>query len=532
MIHTPRATRAMAVAPHAAAAQSALAVLREHGNAIEATVAAAATIATVYPHMTGIGGDAFWLIHEPGRPVRALDACGAAAARATREFYRERGCRSIPTRGALAANTVAGTVSGWQLALELSREQWDGRLPLARLLEDAIHYAEHGIVVTKSQAAATRAKLAELAPQPGFAAHYAPGGNAPAEGSLLRQTALGASLRALARRGAADFYSGELARTIAADLATLGSPLAAADLASHRAAWREPLALDHGAGRVYNMPPPTQGLIALLILGILDRLGLDRVPADTADYVHLVVEATKQAFLIRDRHLTDPRYMKVDAQALLAPDALGALARNVDRDKALPWTQPGVDADTIWLGAVDHAGRAVSFIQSVYHEFGSGVVLAQTGINWQNRGASFSLEPGAVNALEPGRKPFHTLNPALAAFKDGRVMVYGTMGGDGQPQTQAAVFTRYALYGQALQQAVSAPRWLFGRNWGQQSATLKLESRFGDAVVASLKARGHDIEMFGDFDEVMGHAGAIVRHPSGVLEGAADPRSDGAAAGY
>src|SRR5450631_3130353 len=172
MIQTTRSTRAMAVAPHAAAAQSALAILREGGNAIEAMVAAAATISIVYPHMNGLGGDAFWLIHEPGKSVRAIDACGAAAGRATREFYRERGCNAIPWRGALAANTVAGAVSSWEFALELSRAQWSGRMPLARLFEDSIHYAEHGGVVSNSQSMATHAKRAELSAQPGFAARF------------------------------------------------------------------------------------------------------------------------------------------------------------------------------------------------------------------------------------------------------------------------------------------------------------------------------------------------------------------------
>jgi gamma-glutamyltranspeptidase/glutathione hydrolase len=184
------------------------------------------------------------------------------------------------------------------------------------------------------------------------------------------------------------------------------------------------------------------------------------------------------------------------------------------------------------MGVIDADGRAVSFIQSLYHEFGSGVVLKETGINWQNRGCCFSLDPSALNALEPGRKPFHTLNPALAVLGDGRVMVYGNMGGDGQPQTQSAVFTRSVVYGWGPQAAISAPRWLLGRTWGQTTETLKLESRFPSAVVEELKSRGHDVEVIGAFDETVGHAGAILRHSNGVLEGGADPRSDGSVAGF
>jgi gamma-glutamyltranspeptidase/glutathione hydrolase len=184
------------------------------------------------------------------------------------------------------------------------------------------------------------------------------------------------------------------------------------------------------------------------------------------------------------------------------------------------------------MGVVDSSGLAVSFIQSIYHEFGSGVVLPSTGINWQNRGASFSLDENALLALKPGKKPFHTLNPAAAKLKDGRTMVYGTMGGDGQPQTQAAVFTRHVVFGQPLQTAITAPRWLLGRTWGQTTETLKLERRFPDEVIAELIRRGHDVEVLLPFDETMGHAGAIVRHPDGTLEGASDPRSDGGVAAF
>lgn len=184
------------------------------------------------------------------------------------------------------------------------------------------------------------------------------------------------------------------------------------------------------------------------------------------------------------------------------------------------------------MGAIDSAGRAVSFIQSIYWEFGSGVVLDDTGITWQNRGSSFALDRGARNALRPGRKPFHTLNPSLARFHDGRVMAFGTMGGEGQPQTQAALFTRYAYFGMPLQAAITAPRWLLGRTWGAQSTTLKLEARIAAKVVDGLRRARHDIEVVGAFDDVMGHAGAVCRWPNGMLEGAADPRGNGVVAAY
>ena len=533
MINSTRGTRGMAVAPHALAAQSALGVLREGGNAIEAMIAAAATIAVVYPHMNSIGGDSFWLVSVPGVSPGAIDACGAAAGAATIEWYRERGiAERIPFRGGVAANTVAGTVSGWGAAYKLSRRALRGRMPLARLLEDAIHYAEHGFPVTAGQSRTTAVKQAELAALPGFGGAFLAAGAAPPAGSLFLQKRIGVTLRRIARMGTEDFYQGEIARSIARDLDRIGSPVIAEDLAAHRARLVNPLALVHSAGTVYNLPPPTQGLVSLLILGMLDALQIHKVRSNTAQYVHLCVEATKQAFLVRDRYITDPAYMKVDAAALLEPDRIRELAARIDPDQAAEWGGGRGPADTVWMGVVDGKGRAVSFIQSIYHEFGAGVVLEGSGVLWQNRGVSFSLDPAALNVLMPGRKPFHTLNPPLARLSDGRLVVYGTMGGDGQPQTQCAVFTRTIAHGMDPQSAINAPRWLLGRTWGHTSDTLKLESRFDTGVVRGLAERGHEMEILQPFDETMGHAGCIIRSPDGVLEGGADPRSDGLVAAY
>lgn len=531
MLNTTQATRGMAVAPHSLAAQAALSVLREGGNALEAMIAAASTIAIVYPHMNGIGGDGFWVIAAPGQGPVAIEACGPAAAGVSVDYYRSRGMSEIPMRGPHAANTVAGTIGGWQQAFDISAE-WGGRLPLQRLLADAIHYAEHGIPVTVSQHASTTNKYAELKGQPGFADTFLVNGAPPAPGSVFKQPRMAATLRQLVEDGLDSFYRGRLALTIAADLAELGLPVVAADLAAYRAHRRTPLHLKHSLGELYNMTPPTQGLVSLIILALLDRLKIGQYAPDSVEYIHLVVEATKQAFRIRDRYITDPAHMQIDPQACLTDEFLAPYLAAIRTDAALPWGRGKGPGDTIWMGVIDGEGRAVSFIQSIYHEFGSGVVLPRSGINWQNRGCSFSLDPAHLNALLPGKKPFHTLNPALAQLKDGRTMVYGTMGGDGQPQTQAAVFTRYAVYGQPVQQAITAPRWLLGRTWGQASESLKLESRFAPEIVAGLRKLGHDVEMLADFDETVGHAGAIVRHPSGIFEGGFDPRSNGIVAGF
>ena len=532
MTNPIRGMRGMAVAPHSAAAQSALNILREGGNALEAAISAAATIAVVYPHMNGIGGDSFWMLHAPGRKPRGIEACGAAGAAASHEWYAERGIRStIPVRGGMAANTVAGTVSGWDMAFGLSRK-WGGRLPLKRLLADAIYYAEHGIAVTASQALATTVKRAELEGEPGFSAAFLPDGKVPMEGALFRQPRLAETLRRLARGGLSGFYRGRLAKMMARDLAAVNSPLSVDDLSNHRASLVVPLELRHSFGTLYNMPPPTQGLVSLLILGMLDALNVGNAGPASPDFIHLAVEATKRAFALRDRHITDPRYMTVNPGELLAPDYIRRLAGKIDLKKAAPWGSGAEPSDTVWIGVMDEAGRAVSLIQSVYHEFGSGVVLEESGVMWQNRGCSFSLDPQALNSLQPGRRPFHTLNTALALLNDGRTVIYGSMGGDGQPQTQCALFTRIVNFGMNPQVAVSAPRWLFGRTWGQTSDSLKVEARFPGAVLMALGKLGHDIEVLQDYDEMMGHAGAIVRNANGVMEGGADPRSDGVVAAY
>ncbi|MEJ2591157.1 MAG: gamma-glutamyltransferase [Candidatus Thiodiazotropha sp.] len=530
-MHLTNQSRAgVAVAPHALAADAAASVLAGGGNAIEACVAMAATLAAVYPHMTGLGGDSFWLLHEPGGEVRAILGCGRSGTQVERRTYVEAGLAAIPYRGGFAANTVAGTVSGWQQALAVSRAEWNGRLPLSRLLADAIGYCRDGYPVTASQADATAAKLDQLAPQPGFAEVFLRDGKPPAAGDRLTQPALANTLQRLAAAGLEDFYRGALADGIARDLADAGSLLTRDDLAAHRAVAAEPLRLKLGGASVYTTPPPTQGAATLMILGQFARRPDGVAMHEDVDTVHWLVEATKQAFRLRNREIRDPALMTLTAESLLCDAQLDALAAAIDGDTAAPWGEAHNPADTTWFGAIDGEGRMVSCIQSIYHEFGSGLVLPASGLCWQNRGAGFSLQPDHPLALKPNTLPFHTLCPSLALFDDGRRMVFGTMGGDGQPQTQAIVFTRYADYGEPLAQAVSAPRWLLGRAWGDASDNLKLESRFDPALVEMLRERGHDIAVLGDYEEIMGHAGAIVRYPDGLIEGAADPRSDGATA--
>jgi oxamate amidohydrolase len=529
-LHSAGHRRGVVCAPHHAAVEAGRAILAEGGNALEAMVAMAAAIAAVYPHMNHIGGDGFWLIREPSGRVRALLAAGPAGANARIELYREQGYDEIPPRGPLAALTVPGAVGGWMLALEAARAQ-GAKLPLDILLGAAIRHARDGYAVSRSQARLTAEKLSELKDGPGFAAAFlVDGGDAPKAGATLRQAALAATLDHLANAGLGDFYRGDVAREIAADLARIGSPVIRADLEAFRATVADPLQVRLQAGTVYSTPPPTQGLASLVILALFERLRV--AEADGFDHIHGLIEATKRAFAVRDRVITDPARLPHALDRYLNAKFLDVEVQKIDRKKAARWPAPFGEGDTIWMGAADASGLVVSYIQSLYWEFGSACVLPATGVLMQNRGASFSLDPRALNALAPGRVPFHTLNPALAALKDGRVLAYGTMGGDGQPQTQAAIFTRHVLYGAPLDRAIDAPRWLLGRTWGSTHTSLRVEARLDGNLIDRLMSAGHEVIPLDEpYSDLMGHAGAALFHADGTLEAAHDPRADGGAAG-
>lgn len=517
-------TRGCISAPHHAAAEAGRAVLAEGGTAIEAMVAAAATIAVVYPHMNGLGGDAFWLIKRKGEEPIFISGCGRAANRATVGYYRDRGYTELPVRGPDAALLVPGAISSWKLALDLVPEA--RRFSLERLLRDATDHAVNGCPVSRSLSATLNSFSAELSTIQGFEQVFLPDGQVPAAGERYRLPALGATLRRLAEDGLDSFYRGTLAEIHAQFLEEADSPLRLEDFQSYTAEYRKPLSALVSIGTLYNSPPPTQGFASLLILAIFDRLRVSS--ADDASYIHCLVEATKRAFDLRNKNLGDPDFMPTEASQFLLPNAVSEMAAAIDESKAAPWPGPSELGGTIWMGATDSDGTVVSFIQSLFWEFGSGLTCAKTGIAFENRGAGFSLAPGP-NQLAPRKQPFHTLNPALAQLNDGRTMAYGTMGGDGQPQTQAALFTRYALFDLGLDNAISAPRWLLGKTWGNSSLSLKLEGRFSQEIEDQLINLGHSTERVSDYSETMGHAGVVVLHPSGRMESATDPRSDGAA---
>jgi oxamate amidohydrolase len=528
-LHSAGHRRGAVSAPHYATVDAGRFVLSEGGNAIEAMLAMAASIAAVYPHMNHVGGDGFWLVREPSGRVRALMGAGPAGSRATVGFYRDQGQDAIPPRGPLAALTVPGAVGAWILAMNLAKAH-GGKLPLEMLLSPAIRSAREGYRVTRSQAALTRDKLSELKDAPGFAQTFLVEGRAPDVDTTLTQIAFAATLDRLADVGLEDFYRGDIGREIASDLQRIGSPVTRADLERYSAWTADPLSVSIGAGTLYNSPPPTQGLASLIILSLFDRLKIG--DAEGFDYIHGLVESTKRAFRVRDRFVTDPARLAVSLDRFLSAAFLDAEARKIDRQRAAPWPSSWSEGDTVWMGAADSSGLVVSYIQSIFWEFGSGCVLPNTGVLMQNRGASFSLDANATNPLVPGRLPFHTLNPALAVLNDGRIMAYGTMGGDGQPQTQAMLFSRHVMFGAPLDVSLDRPRWLLGRTWGSDHTNLRLESRFDRSTIDRLLSAGHDVEILEEpYSDTMGHAGAVILHADGTGEAAHDPRADGGAGG-
>ena len=519
----------MMVAPHHLASKVGADILKEGGNAVEAMIASAAMISVVYPHMNSMGGDNFWLISDNINNVTAIEACGSAAKLANIQFYKDQGFNSIPSRGPLAALTVPGAVAGWKAAYDFSTVKLGGKMPLSRLLYDAEQAAKNGIAVTKTLKNNLISKHSQLIDIPGFKDNFLKNNRIPDIGDKLVFSALSETFSCLIKNGLNDFYNGDLANIISSDLERLGSPLRKEDFFNFKASFVKPLQLKIKNANIYNFPPPTQGIASLLILGILDNLS--NCYDDDFFLIHNIVEATKVAFKIRDKFICDPNYMTINVNEFLESNFIKSLSNDVDRNNALPWPESSVGGDTVWLGSSDNYGNSVSFIQSIYWEFGSGIILPNTGINMQNRGISFFLDENHFNKLIPGRKPFHTIQPALAHFDDGKIMSYGTMGGEGQPQTQATIFSRFAYQNYDLQASIDSPRWLLGRTWGEESTSLKIENRFSDNTYKKLKNVGHNIELVGEFEEAMGHAGGIVRHQKGLIEGAFDLRSDGAAIG-
>jgi gamma-glutamyltranspeptidase/glutathione hydrolase len=525
----------MVACPHALASQAGVDVLRAGGSAVDAAIAASSALAVLYPHMTGMGGDAFWLIYDASKDaVRFLDGGGRAAASASAGWFRDRGHGEIPFRGILPATlTTPGAVASW---VEAHRAY--GRLPLKRDLEAAIGHAREGFAVGERLAGWIAATAPELAQHGESAALFLAQGRALRAGEKLVNAGLARTLTALAEGGHAGFYEGEVARELARFSRAHGGFFDAADLGSQSARWGEPLRGSYRGVTLFETPAPTQGFTVLEMLNLLEPFELHRLPYLGADCAHLLVQAKQIAYHDRDRYLADPRFADVPVERLISRAHADERRGLIDPARALPWdklpSSGSLKGDTVFIAAVDAAGNAAALINSLYGVFGSCVVAGDTGVVLQNRSAYFSLDPAHPNCVAPGKTPLHTLIASLA-FRAGKLWgVLGCMGADGQPQIHAQAYVSMIDFGRNIQEAVEAPRWLSGRfALGEARDTLHIESRFPRETIDELARRGHRLDRWGPWHELAGHAHGIVIDPaSGLRLGGADPRSDGTAVGY
>ncbi|WP_215843406.1 gamma-glutamyltransferase [Acidithiobacillus montserratensis] len=530
-----QATGGIVSAPHFLAAEAGGEVLRRGGNAIEAAIAVGSTLAVVYPHMNGLGGDAFWLISDGNsESAMGLAAAGPAGHKYSAHTFCDAHIQEIPFRGGRSALTVPGIVAGWGTAYDYSRNSWHGSLSWGDLLETAYEHALRGFPISPNQTATLTHYVPVLYKQPGFSHAFMPNGEIPKPDAVWPQKALGRTIKEIAENGPESFYQGYLAEKMIKGLRASGSLLTEKDMSSFRTEWMQPLRVPFGHGEVLNLPAPTQGLASLMILALLDRFKTSFEDHWGADFIHCSVEITKQVFGWRDQVIADPHYHDFDLSALLKASFLDDIAALIEPRHIQP--SPALDTgagDTVWFGVADATGRMVSVIQSLYHEFGCGVVAGDTGVLWNNRGCAFSLTPGHINILEPGKRPFHTLNPAMYAENKRVQLAYGTMGGDGQPQTQAAILMRAKHFGLSLAEAVASPRWLYGRTWGERNAGLRLEHRYPKQVYNDLQSWGHMVAWVPDYSDVMGHAGMVgfANAEKSTFAAATDPRSDGGVMG-
>jgi gamma-glutamyltranspeptidase / glutathione hydrolase len=540
----PRGTRSVAVGRNgmiatsqALASAAGLKVLQDGGNAIDAAITAAGVLAVVEPSMNGIGGDLLAIVWDATTSrIHALDATGRSAYAATPAEFARRGLEQVPGSGPLPVD-VPGVVDGWSELLTRF-----GTVPMSGALQPAIRYARDGFPVQEIMAGDWQTAAGRLTQDPSAARTFLPHGRAPGHGEIFANPRLADTLEQIARGGRDVFYAGAIARAIVADMEARDGLLTGRDFAEHTSDWLEPISTNYRGYDVYEMPPSTQGFVALEMLNILEGFDITGLGHNSADYLHAVTEAKKIAFADRSACLADRDAMPADAlRTLLSKQYAAVRRKEIDmkrtgtyRAGALSSTMPavagdvdftGVDrGDTVYLTAADGQGNVVSLIQSLFGSFGAGIVAGDTGITLQNRGSGFNLTPDHPNQIAPHKRPLHTLVPAMI-LSDGRPWVsFGVMGGDNQAQAHAQVVMNLVDFGMHIQDAGEAARMRHGGDG------LSLESGIGLDVRTALEARGHTPC---DGRGVMGGFQGIMINPrTGVLMGGSDPRKDGLAIGW
>jgi gamma-glutamyltranspeptidase/glutathione hydrolase len=522
-----RSQHAMVASSQPLASEVGLEVLKRGGNAVDAAIAMAAMLNVTEPMMTGMGGDAFMLVYwSRTKELKGLNASGRAPRALSLDYFAKRNAKQMPEFG-MESITVPGAFDGWVTLLEKY-----GTMKLADLLEPAIECAENGFPVMEKTAEDWNAEVAKLKKSPAAAANYLVDGRAPRPGEIFRQPNLARTLRTLGRGGRDAFYKGEIARAIADYCEKNGGFISLADLAAQKSDWVDPISTNYRGYTVYEIPPNGQGLTALLTLNILEGFDLAALSKQPVRYYHTLIEATKLAFADRNRYIADPAFSKAPVIELLSKNYAAKRRALINPNKALDSPPAGLlntGSDTTYFTIVDKDGNAVSFINSLFDSFGSGIVAGDTGIVLQNRGSAFSLDQAHPNHLEPGKRPFHTIIPAMV-FKDNKLfMSFGVMGGGIQPQGHVQVLVNIIDLGMGLQQAVDAPRFRY-----MSGRDVLLEDEIPATVIRRLMALGHRrASPPGVLRSSMGGGQVIMIDPvNGTLMGASDPRKDGMALGY
>jgi gamma-glutamyltranspeptidase/glutathione hydrolase len=497
------------------AAQAGLRMLADGGSAADAAIATAIALTVVEPVSNGIGSDAFAIVWD-GRQLHGLNASGRSPAAWTPEYFNGNG---VPVLGWNSV-TVPGAVSAW---VELHAKF--GKLPFGRLFEPAISYGRNGFLVSPTIAEQWAAMVPVFESQPGFAEVFMPGGRAPKPGEVVTLPDHATTLELIASTNGEAFYRGELAAKLEANSAANHGVMRASDLAAHRADWVGTINGTYGGYTIDEIPPNGQGIVALIALGILEHFDMASLPADSADCVHLQIEAVKLAFADAQAYVADIAHMPVRPEHLLDKEYLRNRAMLIDRTRAKPASAGTPKGGTVYLTAADASGVMVSMIQSNYMGFGSGVVVPGTGISLQNRGADFAVAPGHPNRVGPNKRPYHTIIPGFLSKDGAPVMSFGVMGGPMQPQGHVQLVTRIVDHGQNPQAACDGPRFRWAH--GMQVCC---EPGFPPSTLDELERRGHQLVTTDDYNQ-FGSCQAIWRLDDGYLA-VSDPRRDGQAAGF
>ncbi len=545
-------THGMVACAHYLATQAGVQILRQGGNAIDAAIAANAVMTVVYPSTCSAGGDIFMLIWEAKtQKLHALNGSGRAPQGMTPQLFASRGMQHIPERGPLSIN-VPGAVDGWFEALTRF-----GSLPAETIFAPAIAFAQEGMPVTPKLAAwLNRAAKDVLQSWESSAGVFLPNGQPPQAGEILRQPNLARTYQTLAQEGRDAFYHGPIARTITDYVQQCGGVLSMQDMQQHHSDWVTPISTNYRGYDIYEFPPNSQGIAALQMLNIIEGYDLKSLGYQSAEYLHILLEAKKLAYADRDTYISDPAFVDIPVDKLLRKTYAEQQRARINPKRATPYYAGGLekDGDTMYLCVADQAGNVVSLIQSLYFGFGSGVVGGDTGVLLQNRGSYFRLDPRHVNYLQPGKRTMHTLTPAMVLHDGKPYISIGSMGGDAQPQIHVQLLSAILDFGSNIQQAIAAPRWNSLRSnidppgirqelSGQRGVDehtqdtiveiVHLENRFLKEVPLALELLGHQTIIGQPWEDAMGHAQAILINPSTrVFEGAADPRCDGLALGW